>query len=136
MENRPSTPGTVLPTIRRKPVVASLVTYSAVTWNPHRIHYDHEYVRELGYPGLVVHGAMQADWVVQWVGEVFGATCLVRWLRYRIPTLSHLGQEFEIGGTVADLDAAEAKGADIKLEAWVKDAAGATILEATAGVSL
>ena len=32
-------------------------SYSAITFNPHRIHYDKPYCMEVeGYPGLVVHG--------------------------------------------------------------------------------
>jgi 3-methylfumaryl-CoA hydratase len=35
----------------------SLFRYSAVTFNPHRIHYDRPYAMQVeGYPGLVVHG--------------------------------------------------------------------------------
>lgn len=35
----------------------SLFRYSALTFNPHRIHYDRPYAMEVeGYPGLVVHG--------------------------------------------------------------------------------
>lgn len=42
-------------TIRPDPV--SLFRFSAVTFNPHRIHYDRPYTIEAeGYPGLVVHG--------------------------------------------------------------------------------
>jgi len=38
-----------------------LFRYSALTFNGHRIHYDDPYVREEeGYPGLVVHGPLQA----------------------------------------------------------------------------
>lgn len=38
-----------------------LFRYSALTGNGHRIHYDADYVRdEEGYPGLVVHGPLQA----------------------------------------------------------------------------
>jgi hydroxyacyl-ACP dehydratase HTD2-like protein with hotdog domain len=38
-----------------------LFRYSALTANGHRIHYDLDYVtREEGYPGLVVHGPLQA----------------------------------------------------------------------------
>lgn len=38
-----------------------LFRYSAVTFNGHRIHYDHPYVTETeGYPGLVVHGPLIA----------------------------------------------------------------------------
>jgi len=42
-------------TITPDPVM--LFRYSAVTFNPHRIHYDRTYCLEVeGYPGLVVHG--------------------------------------------------------------------------------
>jgi 3-methylfumaryl-CoA hydratase len=40
-----------------KPDPVSLFRFSAVTFNPHRIHYDRPYAMEAeGYPGLVVHG--------------------------------------------------------------------------------
>ena len=42
-------------TIKPDPVM--LFRYSAITFNPHRIHYDRTYCIETeGYPGLVVHG--------------------------------------------------------------------------------
>jgi 3-methylfumaryl-CoA hydratase len=42
-------------TIEPDPV--SLFRYSALTFNPHRIHYDRPYAMQVeGYPGLVVHG--------------------------------------------------------------------------------
>ncbi|NYD41843.1 FAS1-like dehydratase domain-containing protein [Nocardioides panaciterrulae] len=38
-----------------------LFRFSALTYNGHRIHYDREYARDQeGYPGLVVHGPLQA----------------------------------------------------------------------------
>lgn len=38
-----------------------LFRYSALTFNGHRIHYDLDYARDVeGYPGLVVHGPLQA----------------------------------------------------------------------------
>ncbi|MCC6245885.1 MAG: MaoC family dehydratase N-terminal domain-containing protein [Gemmatimonadaceae bacterium] len=38
-----------------------LFRFSALTFNAHRIHYDREYaMREEGYPGLVVHGPLNA----------------------------------------------------------------------------
>jgi 3-methylfumaryl-CoA hydratase len=45
---------------------ALLFRYSALTFNAHRIHYDLPYAREVEhYPGLVVHGPMQATWLIQ-----------------------------------------------------------------------
>jgi 3-methylfumaryl-CoA hydratase len=42
-------------TITPDPV--TLFRYSALTFNPHRIHYDRPYAMDVeGYPGLVVHG--------------------------------------------------------------------------------
>ncbi|MFT4822743.1 MAG: 3-methylfumaryl-CoA hydratase [Halioglobus sp.] len=38
-----------------------LLRYSAITFNGHRIHYDHGYTTsQEGYPGLVVHGPLMA----------------------------------------------------------------------------
>lgn len=46
-------------TVTPDPVL--LFQYSAVTYNTHRIHYDHPYVTGVeGYPGLVVHGPLTA----------------------------------------------------------------------------
>jgi hydroxyacyl-ACP dehydratase HTD2-like protein with hotdog domain len=43
------------------PDTVMLFRYSALTGNGHRIHYDHPYVTGVeGYPGLVVHGPLQA----------------------------------------------------------------------------
>jgi len=39
---------------------AMLFRFSALTYNAHRIHYDHNWVRQEGYGDLVVHGPLQA----------------------------------------------------------------------------
>ena len=48
-----------------QPDPVMLFRYSALTFNPHRIHYDQPYVTgEEGYPGLVVHGPLIATLMV------------------------------------------------------------------------
>jgi 3-methylfumaryl-CoA hydratase len=43
-----------------------LFRFSALTYNAHRIHYDRAYATEVeGYPGLVVHGPLQAVALVE-----------------------------------------------------------------------
>ncbi|MGE0604161.1 MAG: MaoC family dehydratase N-terminal domain-containing protein [Xanthobacteraceae bacterium] len=50
-----------------------LFRYSALTFNGHRIHYDRRYVTEVeGYPGLIVHGPMQAAMLYYYASELFG----------------------------------------------------------------
>lgn len=42
----------------------TLFRYSAMTANSHRIHYDLAYAKGVeGFPGLVVHGPLQATWL-------------------------------------------------------------------------
>ena len=51
-----------------------LFRYSALTFNGHRIHYDRRYVTEVeGYPGLIVHGPMQAAMLCDYATELRGA---------------------------------------------------------------
>ena len=59
----PEAPASALrDTVLPDPVL--LFRYSALTGNGHRIHYDQDYVRDdEGYPGLVVHGPLQATWL-------------------------------------------------------------------------
>lgn len=59
----------------RKALKLSAVTlfrYSALTFNAHRIHYDADYARELGYSGLVVHGPLLAASLAIWAWQKAG----------------------------------------------------------------
>lgn len=50
-----------------------LMRYSAVTFNGHRIHYDRDYARnEESYPGLVVHGPLQATYLLRLARQTLG----------------------------------------------------------------
>jgi 3-methylfumaryl-CoA hydratase len=48
-----------------------LLRYSALTFNGHRIHYDRPYATEVeGYPGLLVHGPLQATLLVEFAATI------------------------------------------------------------------
>lgn len=54
---------------------ALLFRYSALTFNGHRIHYDAPYSTGTeGYPGLIVHGPMQATLLCQYAADLKGRT--------------------------------------------------------------
>lgn len=63
-------------TIRDVEITPTLLfRYSALTFNGHRIHYDRRYAREVEhYPGLVVHGPMQATLLCLLAAEIAGQT--------------------------------------------------------------
>jgi len=67
----PMPAGALVRTLRPDPVL--LFRYSAMTGNGHRIHYDQEYAtRAEGYPGLVVHGPLQATLLAGLACEMAG----------------------------------------------------------------
>jgi 3-methylfumaryl-CoA hydratase len=54
-------PSTSPEAVELTPGAPLLFRFSALTYNTHRIHYDHPYVTGVeGYPGLVVHGPLLA----------------------------------------------------------------------------
>lgn len=56
------------------PSAPLLFRYSAITFNSHRIHYDRSYSVEVErYPGLVVHGPLQATLLLQFAAELRGS---------------------------------------------------------------
>ncbi len=55
------------------PTPTLLFRYSALTFNGHRIHYDAPYARAVEhYPGLVVHGPLQATLLIQFAERIKG----------------------------------------------------------------
>ena len=101
-----------------------LFRYSAVTFNGHRIHYDHPYVTQVeGYPGLVVHGPLIATLLVDLLRRnVPGAT--LRTYRFRALRPLFDTASFHTCG-LPD----EAKRA---AQLWTRDAGGAMTMEAVA----
>lgn len=60
--------------LRVTPSAALLFRYSALTFNSHRIHYDAPYVTGAeAYPGLVVHGPLQATLLCHMAADLRGS---------------------------------------------------------------
>jgi 3-methylfumaryl-CoA hydratase len=101
-----------------------LFRYSAVTFNGHRIHYDHPYATGVeGYPGLVVHGPLIA-------------TLLVDLLRRERPGVVLRSFSFRALRPLFDTGAFHLCGApdDTRRSArlWTRDGEGAVTMEAQA----
>ncbi|MDF3888727.1 FAS1-like dehydratase domain-containing protein [Cupriavidus basilensis] len=111
--------------LRADPVM--LFRFSALTFNGHRIHYDHDYVRDVeGYPGLVVHGPLQAMLTLDLLArEMPGATVRRFGFRGLAPMFDH--DLVTVGGT---LDAATPG----KVTLWTGDDTGGQSMAAWAVV--
>lgn len=65
--------GADLPPVTRTAGTAQLFLFSAVTRNPHRIHYDLPYAKKEEHRDVLVHGplhgAMLCSFVTNWMGD-------------------------------------------------------------------
>lgn len=87
-----------------EPVVVDeprLFRYSAATFNAHRIHYDLSYAQEVEkYPGLVVHGPMQATLLMEAATRNVGRDVASFQFRGVHPMFHHHG--LRLMGTMTD----------------------------------
>ena len=103
------------------PDAVMLFRYSALTFNGHRIHYDKDYsINEEHYPGLVVHGPMQATLLLDLCrsqGRV------VKKFEYRALHPMFGDHAFTVNGNI-DADASKA-------ELWTANDAGSYAMRGT-----
>ncbi len=76
--------GDVLSPLRHTTTAFELFRYSAVTWNPHRIHIDESYAREEGHAGLALHSHLRAALALRCVTEGLGPGWQVTNVSYRL----------------------------------------------------
>ena len=76
--------GDVLPPLRHTATPLQLFRYSAVTWNPHRIHFDERYAREEGHAGVALHSHLRAALALRCVTEGLGPEWQVENVAYRL----------------------------------------------------
>ena len=99
-----------------------LFRYSALTFNGHRIHYDRDYVTKVeGYPGLIVHGPLQASLLIEFAAKLRGHKAPAKFVYRGVQPLFD-GAEFSV-------NANEVAGG---LETWTANAAGAATMKGTA----
>jgi 3-methylfumaryl-CoA hydratase len=108
--------------IRPDPVL--LFRYSALTFNGHRIHYDHPYVTKVeGYPGLIVHGPLIATLLLDLIGRE-APEARLRQFSFRARSPLFDTAPFHVNG------APSGDGREVRL--WAEGAGGTLAMEATA----
>lgn len=86
------------------PNTVTLFQFSALTYNSHRIHYDHPYVtKQEGYPGLLVHGPLTALLLLDAAQR--HSPWPVRQFRYRALAPLFVDQPIALAGQAARADA-------------------------------
>lgn len=101
-----------------------LFRYSALTFNGHRIHYDHKYTTEVeGYPGVVVHGSLLATLMMELAREKVTDRPIRSFVCRALRPVFH-PSDFSVGGRLApDKESAQL---------WVADSHGYFAMQARA----
>lgn len=102
----------------------SLFRFSAITFNPHRIHYDKPYAMDVeGYPGLVVHGPYSQHCLSDFIRDMSPGKKMATFsMRARAPLFEQ--EPFELVGRPSG----DGRGAEV----WALTPSGTVAMQATA----
>jgi 3-methylfumaryl-CoA hydratase len=98
--------GDVLPPLQQSVSPFQLFRYSAVTWNPHRIHFDEEHAHAEGHRGLALHSHLRAALALRAVTEGLGPGWRITTVAYRLrrPLYAPVALTYTARVTAADDD--------------------------------
>ena len=119
---QPAEPGEWQRSLLPDPVL--LFRYSALTFNGHRIHYDHPYVTQAeGYPDLIVHGPLIATLLLDLLRRKMPDARIERF-SFRAMSPLFAGREMTVNATPPD--------ADGMVSLWAANAEGGLAMKAEA----
>lgn len=125
--------GDALPSRDHTASIVQLFMYNAAIWNPHRIHFDHAYAtQEEGYPGIVLDGPLQGDWIGQVVTDWIGDDATLVSFGYANRRAAFLGETMTAGGQVEEKDDSKR---EVKVSLFLKNAQGEVTIPGHAVVS-
>jgi hydroxyacyl-ACP dehydratase HTD2-like protein with hotdog domain len=128
--------GMEIPSLEKVPSTQQLVQWAAGSGDFYQIHYDLEFARSTGLPGLIVHGALKHaflgqmlwDWVAPSGGKIKRFGCSYRGMDYP-------GQKEVCRGIVKRVYQQDGEHL-VDLEIWVENAEGQKTTPGSATVSL
>ena len=93
--------GDELPTLEKQITMPRMMAYGAATWDFIRIHYDADYVRELGFDGPFLDGQMMGGFLVQQVQDWAGPEAFLRKLSFSNRAMVYPGDSVTCHGIVS-----------------------------------
>ena len=92
--------GDRMPELRRAIELPTLVRYAGASGDFNQIHYDADFAREAGLPGVIGHGALAMGLVSAAITDWVGDSRQVRSLEVRFKNPYRLGDELSVSGEV------------------------------------
>ncbi len=131
------TVGMAVPPLTKTPSNTLLFLYSAITWNPQRIHFDKDYTLSEGYREIVVHGPLRGAFLSQLLTHWIGDEGVLKKLSYANRDIAYVNEPLICKGTVTRTWVENGQGA-VECEIWAENAHGTrlTLGQATVLVPL
>ncbi len=127
--------GASLPTLQKTPSNTLLFLYSAITWNPQRIHFDKDFTLSEGYKEIVVHGPLRGAFLSQLLTRWIGDAGVLKKLSYANRDIAYVNELLACKGTVTRTWIADDKGW-VECDIWAENAQGDKLTLGSATVIL
>ena len=123
--------GDELPELVKNPTTRQLVQYAGAQGDFYEIHYDQDYARSVGLPGVILHGLLKAAWLGQLVTDWLGDKGTLKTFEVSYRGLDVPGRPYRCKGKITKVE-----GKDVALEVWGEDPDGNKTTVGSATVAL
>jgi hydroxyacyl-ACP dehydratase HTD2-like protein with hotdog domain len=111
--------GDEIPELVKHPTTRQLVQYAGAQGDFYEIHYDQDFARSVGLPGVILHGLLKAAFLGQLVTEWAGDRGTLAAFEVSYRGIDQPGRPYRCRGRVTKVD-----GDQVELEVWGEDSAG------------
>ena len=124
--------GDQVPVLTKHCTLTSMIAYAGATWDWHRLHYDHDYLKSKGLSAPVVDGQVFGAYVVQAIQDWLGESSFISELDFRYAGLVFAEERVQVCGEVTEVSEA---GVSISLKIDVIDTNGAALRPAVTPIT-
>jgi acyl dehydratase len=124
--------GDQVPVLTKHCTLTSMIAYAGATWDWHRLHYDHEYLKSKGLSAPVVDGQVFGAYVVQAIQDWLGESAFISELDFRYAGLVFAEERVQVSGEVTEVSSIEVS---LSLKIDVVDANGAVLRPAVTPIT-
>lgn len=126
--------GSEIPSLVKRPTTQQLVMWAGASGDYNPIHYDKDFARSRGLPGVVVHGQLSTAFICQMLSDWHGKNGSLKKLNVGYKGLGFPGDTLTCHGVVKDKSSAGEN--LVTLDVWVENQRGEKTVAGTATVSL
>jgi hydroxyacyl-ACP dehydratase HTD2-like protein with hotdog domain len=125
------TVGQELPALIKHPTTRQLVQYAGAQGDFYEIHYDQDFARSVGLPGVILHGLLKAAFLGQLVTDWLGDRGTLKTFEVSYRGIDQPGRPYRCRGRVTKVE-----GDQVELEVWGEDSTGNRTTVGSASVEM